>query len=127
MDLRTSLGKRLRTLRAKWGYTQQDISSILQIDRSTYAYYETSRSTPPLSTLKKLADVYHVLLSDLFGNEEAPPQFSDSAPGVFADLDHNKSHIYDLCPEERQLIAMYRLANQETRGKIMELLHTKNS
>ena len=38
------LGQQLRTLRIKNGYTQQQISDLLSLDRSTYAYYETNQT-----------------------------------------------------------------------------------
>jgi transcriptional regulator with XRE-family HTH domain len=124
VDTRVQLGKQLRTLRTKWGYTQQDVSDLLQIDRSTYAYYETNRTTPPLSTLKKLARIYRVSISDLLGSEDTPPQVADSGQNFFTDFDHNLSHIYDLKRDERQLLSLYRLADKKIKEKVILLLRT---
>ena len=37
------IGKKLRMLREKFGYTQQHMANILNVDRSTYSYYETEK------------------------------------------------------------------------------------
>ena len=38
---------------------------MLQIERSTYAFYETGKTTPGLDTLCKLAGIYGVSVDDL--------------------------------------------------------------
>ncbi|HCA72080.1 MAG TPA: transcriptional regulator [Ruminococcaceae bacterium] len=122
------LGTQLRTLRIKNGYTQQQISDFLGLDRSTYAYYETNRTTPPLSTLKKLARIFNVSISSLLENEQNQPSVFDPDALTFTDLDHNLSHIYELQPEERQLIAMLRLSDPKTKKSILKGLskHIQN-
>ena len=116
------LGQQLRTLRIKNGYTQQQISDLLSLDRSTYAYYETNRTTPPLSTLKKIADIFNVSVSTLLDNEENLPTVFDPEALTFTKFDHNLSHVYELRPEERRLVALFRLSDRQTKGKILTAL-----
>ena len=52
------LHERIKTLRLKNGYTQQQLADILGIDKSTYAHYEAGRRTPNIEKLKKLAEFY---------------------------------------------------------------------
>lgn len=61
------LPERLRLLRKQNHMNQQDVAAPLHIDRSTYAYYETGTTQPPLSILVKLALLYDVTTDFLLG------------------------------------------------------------
>ncbi|MFR4931576.1 MAG: helix-turn-helix domain-containing protein [[Clostridium] leptum] len=43
---------------------------MLDIDRSTYAYYETGRAEPSLGVLKILSAIYHVSTDFLLDNSD---------------------------------------------------------
>ena len=64
------LMKKLRELRVKSGYTQQQVSEILNCARSTYTYYEIGKSSPDLPTLVKLAKIFNVSVSELLEEEK---------------------------------------------------------
>ena len=68
---------RLKELRMTRRMYQKNIADMLQIDRSTYAKYETGDSEPPLATLITLADFYGVTLDYLAGRDEV--KFSPEA------------------------------------------------
>lgn len=59
----------LRKLRLHHGFYQRELTAYLSIDRSTYAYYESGKATPPLNVLLKLSDLYKVTLDFLVGRE----------------------------------------------------------
>ena len=40
------LSRTLKKLRKNCGYTQKEVAKELGVDRSTYAYYETGKTTP---------------------------------------------------------------------------------
>ena len=61
------LSERLKLLRRSYGLTQNEVSSILSLDRSTYAYYEAERARPSLETLVRVAKFYRVSLEFLLG------------------------------------------------------------
>lgn len=50
----------MRELRKKAGYTQEEVSSKLNIQRQTYSNYENACRTPPIEALVALADLYNV-------------------------------------------------------------------
>lgn len=54
------LDDQLRTIRNTCNLTQQQVADELHIDRSTYAYYETGKTTPSIFTLMKLAVLFQV-------------------------------------------------------------------
>lgn len=64
-----TLGEKLKSLREKSGKTQQEIATILCLNRVTYTQYENNKRIPPLDSLKKLSEIYNVTIDELTGNE----------------------------------------------------------
>lgn len=124
-----AVGKKLRNLREKCGYTQQQIANVLNIDRSTYSYYETGKTNPDISTLIILADVFSVSIEELFGQELKPSVMHDSEYSpVQIDIKNAKksNHLYELSKEEKQLICFYRVSSPEVRKVIMDYIKKSN-
>lgn len=108
-DLRIMLKK----IRLLCEYSHADVANALGISRSTYTYYENGRTAPDLVTLVALARVY-----------EIPPECF-LYPEEFTDLETARQRpsrrqtavdpqrLGDLSPEERELIAKYRLKRSE--------------
>lgn len=61
---------RLRELRTARKLYQKDLAEFLQVDRTTYAKYETGDSEPPLATLISLAEFFGVTLDYLAGRDD---------------------------------------------------------
>lgn len=91
----------LKRLRLYCGLTQKQIADMLNIDRSTYTYYETGKTVPDVETLKKLSRLYYITLDTIvdnhidlnkvkltFGETEAP---GNDKSNLIADL--VKNHI----------------------------------
>ena len=64
----------IRKLRRDRKLTQQQIADLLQIDRSTYAYYESGRTKLNIDIIVKLAHFYKVSYATLIGKPEPPLQ-----------------------------------------------------
>ncbi|MCL2301576.1 MAG: helix-turn-helix domain-containing protein [Firmicutes bacterium] len=62
----------IRKLRKERGLTQQQVADYLQIDRSTYAYYESGRTLTNIDVVVKLAHFYQVRYAVLLGPEPVP-------------------------------------------------------
>ena len=60
----------IRQLRRERGLTQQQVADHLQIDRSTYAYYESGRNRINIDVITKLAHFYRVSYATLIGKPE---------------------------------------------------------
>lgn len=54
---------KLKTLRQRHRYTQQDIANKLGVTRSTVSNFEIGRRKPEIDVLEKLADIYGVDLN----------------------------------------------------------------
>lgn len=59
------IGKNLDFFRQKKGLTQETLCRILNLTRSTYAYYETGKTLPSIMFLKELATFYKVTMEEL--------------------------------------------------------------
>jgi len=62
----------LRKLRKEKGLTQQQVADYLNLDRSTYAYYESGRTKASVDVIVKLAHLYQVRYATLLGPEPVP-------------------------------------------------------
>lgn len=59
--------ERLKEIREERELTQQQVAKVLNVDRSTYAGYETGKDTIPLRRLNKLSDYYKISIDYLTG------------------------------------------------------------
>jgi len=96
----------LRSLREQHKMTQGQVADILGIERSTYAYYETSR-TPSVETLAKLARLFSVSLDHLAGFAGQSQRMTFSAPGE-AETDAEQPP-FPLTEEEKKAVMLFRL------------------
>lgn len=65
-------GERLKELRKKKGLSQKELTDRLNLNRSTYARYETSSTQPDYETLEKLADFFEVTTDYILGRSDQP-------------------------------------------------------
>ena len=95
-------GKRLRELREQNGYTQETLSKILNISRSSIAMYEQGKRQPDFETQEAIADLFNVPLDYLFGRDSKQVRaFYDY---LYKEGDMELT-IERLSPEDRQQIA----------------------
>ena len=50
----------LKYYRSECKLTQQDVADLLGLERSSYTYYETGKTTPDIETLIRLSKIFHV-------------------------------------------------------------------
>ncbi|CDR72654.1 MAG: helix-turn-helix domain-containing protein [Lactobacillus delbrueckii] len=78
----TVLSERLVSLREQKGWTKTRVANAIKIPVSTYANYEYGRREPDVETIKQLANLYHLSIDYLLGNNTQP---ADSRPYDLAD------------------------------------------
>lgn len=86
-----SLGKRLAQLRKNANLTQSELGDKLNISAQAISKWENDTSEPDIATLRKLADIYNIRISDILESESTPDvEVTDhsSAP--------QKNGLYDL-------------------------------
>jgi transcriptional regulator with XRE-family HTH domain len=117
------IGQTIKRLRENSGFTQQQIADALSIDRSTYAYYELNKTSPSISTLRKLVKLFNVNYEVLIDGEDRSKlgdnRYNYQATSVMSE------HIYTLSKPEQELIIYYRLANDEERKTLLDGISAK--
>lgn len=67
-----TLGEKLRFFRTAEGYTQAEMARMLQVERSTYTYYEAGKTQPDLQTVLILSRFYGVSMEFLADDTHVP-------------------------------------------------------
>ena len=65
-QINREMGKRLRSLRQQYGFSQQKVAAYLQIHQTTYSDYELGKLNIPIAMVLQLADFYHLEKKDMF-------------------------------------------------------------
>lgn len=130
-----SLAFLLKRYRLNCGYSQQMVANTLNIDRSTYTYYETGKSMPSFNTILVLKNLYNIPYDELLQCFDAniqrsmerlrDPSGENNKSGDFEEPDMillDKSSIYELPKDEQQLILFYRRMNKKDRRELVEKL-----
>lgn len=100
------ISKRLKELRIKAGLTQNDVAKILNISRSAYAYYESSKRQLNYESLKALSDYYQVSMDYLFGRTEV-------------------AQMYTLSPDDFSLLEKYQRLDLRGKQTIQALIESE--
>ena len=125
IESKAIFGRRLKRFREESGYTQSILANILGVERSTYTYYETGKTTPAI--------FYRISLDELCGysaNSVDAMRLSDSGQRVkvYARRKERRylaDSVLDLSTDEQQLLAYYRSASPEDRAELFE--HLRNA
>ncbi|MEE1026154.1 MAG: helix-turn-helix transcriptional regulator [Acutalibacteraceae bacterium] len=114
-ESKSVMGRVLTALRKQHKLTQEQVSDILKIKRSTYAYYERD-ITPTLDIIKKLSTLFNVSVHFLLYGEEDP---RSEVIGQLCQSDEKGGiPLQTLTKEESALIAEYRLLSPQLKAKI---------
>lgn len=62
LEDRKTIGETLKKIRLSRGLSQREIAESVNIERSTYAYYERGTTVPDILKLAKIASVFNVKL-----------------------------------------------------------------
>ena len=63
------IGKKLRTLRAERGFTQEKMADLLSIPQASYSNLENNKGKIDLKTIQKIAEIYEMDVIDLLKEE----------------------------------------------------------
>ncbi|WP_324824299.1 helix-turn-helix transcriptional regulator [Sinanaerobacter sp. ZZT-01] len=99
---------RLKSLRNEKELTQQQLSSAIQISRSTIAGYEKKNKQPDYEKLCCLADFFDVSIDYLLGRSD------------IRNFNKAKSETPILTPEQQMLLKLYNSLNELNKGAALE-------
>jgi len=116
------LNTKLREFRELCDLSQQQVAEQLNIDRSTYSYYESGRTEPSIDNLKRLARMFGVSMLDLLEiSEPSRSVVNDSASSdEYQRLDETVgAKVGDLTRQEQRLIMSFRLLTASQRNDVL--------
>ncbi len=124
------IAETLRLLRVQSDFSQQNVADILNINRSTYTYYETGKTTPDVRTLYKISKIFNVPIEVFFPDEEKASFFEDP---VWANDKHrpkktvsaDPKKVGDLSSQERSLIALLRAEDRLSAEDLLNFLKNR--
>lgn len=102
------ISEKLKIARTACGFTQQQIADILGIDRSSYAYYETGKTTPSAENLRRLAALFGVDIEWFLG-DIVPGLLSEPEDVFSVNRAIRASKMSELSDEERELVGLFRM------------------
>lgn len=111
----------LKKVRKEHKFTQQDIADVLGVDRSTYTFYETGKTSPSIATLQKLSNIYNVSIGYLAGFEENRPELKEKhiSPTMnMPDVDP----IALLSKDEQIMLMCYRVLQNDKKQEILKII-----
>lgn len=91
-----TFAENLRTLRQSRGYTQDKFSRLIGSNQVTLSSWERGQRTPSISTIKEIANIFHVPVSSLISIEDS---------GMQDDLIQQISDLFRQKPKLRALMA----------------------
>lgn len=118
-----NLSQRLKKFRTANKLTQGQVATCLELERSTYTYYETGRSQPSLDVLTKLALMYGVSLSHLLGIDNGFPIFNNSDESDAPEKSENSrkpSFLNELTRDEQNLTMNFRLLTAVQKDEMLD-------
>ena len=114
----------IRSLRKQMKLTQKDVADALQIERSTYAFYETGKTTPSLETLCKLSKVYCIPVDDLLKDKKAPTHLQLSSPDPIPYQTRLDNPPPGISRDEMALILSFRQLSPLQKEKFLDFFST---
>lgn len=103
----SDFSKRLKLLRRKQAYTQDQLAELLGISRSSLAMYEQGRRSPDFETLEAIADIFNVDIDYLLRKREPSELLEKCSEERLSD-----KQITHLSPEEQKAVFAQNLKYQ---------------
>jgi transcriptional regulator with XRE-family HTH domain len=89
-----SLGNRIKEMRMKRGYTQEQLAEKVGMKRPNFANYEANRTIPPSDVIANLADILLTSTDYLLGKTKNPDPVNTELEFV-ADLELSDKELFE--------------------------------
>ena len=119
-----NMADNLKVFRKACGLTQEDMGEALGVDRSTYTYYETGRSSPSLENLIRIIRILGINSVDtLLGIDKTSGEISVSAPPIiYGNPEQTKAFMPSLSKEETMIVLDYRQLSADQKVQLKSSL-----
>ena len=110
--MKNNISYNLRALRESHNLTQENIADVLNMSRSTYAYYEIGKHFPSVDTVNTLAKIYNVSIDQIISSD-----FVLRAPEIpYKTME--LQYFDELTEDEREIIIKYRVMSEQDKEQI---------
>lgn len=98
----STLGSHIRGLRKRRDLTQEQLATIIHVNRATLANWEVDRAAPDPVTLQRLADYFNVSVDYILGRTDIsmPPQKKSKGRDLPPEIDQLVSQAKTLTPAQ---------------------------
>ena len=112
-----NIGPLLKTYRKNCSLTQQQVADALNINRTTYTYYESGKTEPSIETLHKLCRIFGISYDDIM------PDLITSKVKDLRFIPRGYQEIYTLTKEEQDFIIKVSTLSDEDKNDIMKKMN----
>lgn len=117
--LKLQFNNNLRLYRKAKGITQQELANALNIDRSTYSFYEIGKARPKYEVLIAISKIFGVTLDELLGKNDDELKVSSPKNFETPNLDDKFNDLSDF---EKAVVVKTRLMSASQKNKLIEYL-----
>lgn len=125
------LSHKLRRFRTNDHLTQQQVANALNIDRSTYSYYESGKTEPGFDILVKLSKIFGITLNDLAPQDDSGSEVNDSTSRgqhkAIPKKNVKREFLYNLTVDEQNVLLAYRLLDKRIQRYISNIIFDEKS
>ena len=114
----------LKYVRKANKFTQQQVADAINIERSTYASYETGRNRPDVNTLSSFAKTFGVTV-DFIVNLDTSVPMSDIKKKYDSGINKKQMVLSQLNSDEKNIIAYFRNCSKQEKQEILDLISKK--
>lgn len=116
----------LRQCRVNSGLTQKQVAEALNVERSTYAYYETGTTHPSGSMIIKLSKIFNIdykIFMDAVGDTDFDDNDEDASFTTLSDTSwQERERMYTISKSEQNLLISYRVLSNGSKEKIVAMI-----
>lgn len=113
--------RQLKVIRKQNKMSQQQVSDVLGVSRSTYCSYETGRRTPDINILMKLSEFYRLPVDRFLCAVEKEYLFDEE----YYEGQTDTRYLSQLSKEEHDLIVKFRCLDKEEKKNIKNFVNER--
>ena len=118
-----NVGNRLREIREDKGLSQRELADVAGVTNGAISLIERNKTSPSISSLKRILSVFSMTLSDFFTDTNAETDTFVFRAGTFAEI--NPARLYDnMGAGELEQLSLTRLGSQGSDNALLMLLET---
>lgn len=100
-----TLGQFIAELRKEKGFTQRELSEMLQVSDKTISHWERDESSPDISILPELSAIFGITVDELLKKEKNPPPCAEVIPSQsendMKEKEKDEKNFKEVTPEDR--------------------------